>query len=110
MSQTPKLSQEAEDAITKHNLHLSQQGRKVLSQMNGDPDRQTKYVVNPLVSYQLESYSNFLFENFKRYVDAERGVTAPKTETAKPKPAPTPKVEKVEKSDEDDGGMFSLFD
>jgi hypothetical protein len=103
-----KLSTQAEEAIKKYNLKITDEDRKHLSKMNNDPDRQTKWVVNPLVQYCIERCTNELLAN--------RGTTAVMSSTTDNKPVvdtkkPEPKPVDDDKNDDDDTeGTFNLFD
>ena len=105
-----QLSCEAENAVTQYGIKLSNQSRKVLSEMNDNPDRQTKYVVNPVVQYTMESCLNQWFENFKQNMDRERGVAPVVTKDVTPTPVDAVKPAEAEDEDDGDMDMGGLFD
>ena|ERR1700744_2247051 len=53
-----KLSDEAEKAIIKHNKQITDRDRELLSKMNNDPDRQTKWIMSPFIQWIIEGTIN----------------------------------------------------
>jgi len=62
------LSDEAEQLIVKHNLNISQSTREALQIMNNDPDRQSKWVVNPLMQWCVENTMTAMQSERSQYV------------------------------------------
>ena len=102
-----QLSQEAEQAIDKYGLTVSDEARNMCSSMNNDADRQTKWVVNPMIQFLIEQTMNQL-----------RGGRSNGSSLAQTRPEVTTTVKKPERKPEkpvvvdepDDTGFGGLFD
>ena len=99
-----QLSTEAEQAILKYNLNISNQTRSQLVSMNNDPDRQTKWVVNPMMQFFIERAMSQMLGN--RSVVPSNSVplnSVPSVPPSESKPV-------VVEEPEEEVGLFSLFD
>lgn len=110
-----ELSIESEEAIKKYNLQITNSDRKELSKLNNDPDRQTKWAVNPLIQFLLERTMNEMCgscgdgsvntsTNQTNTTDKPDKKSDKKPDAPKPAPKPEPEPEPNE------GQAFSLFD
>jgi len=104
----PKLSDEAEQAIVKYNKNITPAVRRQLATMNDDPDRQTKWIVNPFVQWIIEREINSIVNRSNTATTTTTPV-APTTTTINKKPI-KPEPKPVVEEDTDDTATFSLFD
>ena len=101
-----QLSAEAEQAILKYNLNISNQTRSQLVSMNDDPDRQTKWVVNPVMQFFIERAMNQMLGNRSVVPSSSvpsNSIPSVSIPTSESKPI-------VVEEPEEEVGLFSLFD
>ena len=101
-----QLSAEAEQAILKYNLSISNQTRSQLVSMNDDPDRQTSWVVNPMMQFFIERAMSQMLGNCSVVPSS----SVPLNSVPSVSILPLESKPVVAEEPEEEVGLFSLFD
>lgn len=99
------LCAEAEQYIKDHNKKLSAAARARLATKS--PKEQVQWLVNPLVMFCIERTMNQIWADLGTQRTAAPVKQAKPDPVSKPEPVPD---DPSSGSDDDDGGMFDLFD